>query len=661
MNVKKIVGILLISLLIVVPICFLTQAQTKPRSKVIYLTSNPSNYYDKALIGWVKYLSASPLEIVSFTELPTDLAYFDSAIVVIAHNIYFSSFSEKQKSALNQYVLNGGNLFVGGRVDAITNSWFGTSSLPANVPASNLVFPSNSFLNFSDLLDPRVGSVLSKYTGYGYFSEQELPSTIVSVVQNPTGEGLIYTGTLGQGKIVFMPNLWFWSLARGYPSIHSPFVCALLNYLLSDYHRPMPLRSTESVVCLRVDDVYGWTSDVLLAVTNAFKTHAVTNVTFGIIPIYTANQALKTELSSVTNCELAMHGDSTGHSDIVDYTYSEAYEKLCGGLDMMKSNFGITPQVYLTPYERQANPDVLLALKDLNLTIGGGGNTNYYLDSIPDGPIDASLELTFVTSSLSSYLQEIFYYEHLRMLGNPPFVVLLHPNTDVTYLNELIDYFESRRAVFATISQAVNMAKRTLPLSNIYFEGDGGIVSYEWAIDEYNAEITVTSSRNGWFYINCVHNIESADINGVPCDFSGNVLKLPMMYSGFTYTINVKFGDAPPKPPSADFTETSICVIPGQPALFSTNFTITNNDAPTLFTVSNSSFSGNYKDYCSVISGLPVEQFIASQWTLPLVIRVDVPSWATEDINVTLQVQVTCAYSTQVYHVPIQYKLSGVT
>ncbi|HDQ06233.1 MAG TPA: hypothetical protein ENN36_05890 [Candidatus Bathyarchaeota archaeon] len=554
---------------------------------VWYVTSNPDYTYDKAFIGWLDYMCSYQCQIRGYSTIPENANELENVQAIFIPSLRSNSLTNLQIDALKIYVQNGGNLFVGFEADKVTMRWFGTQSLGTDVPSS-ICYPENNVLDFNEILPENIDLILPKYQSGGYFTAEQLPSTIVPVLTKNDGTPLIFAGTEGEGKVVFLPNVWQWNYAGGYPTTHSPIILHLIKYLLPE-NNPRLLRSTEDIVCLRVDDILGWVDTNIETTISTFKNNGVTHVTLGVVPNYTPNSELKMLLSLLQGVELAMHGDSSGHSDIANYDYATAYSRFSEGISMMQNNYGLTPSVYLPPYERTANVEVLAALRDLNLVIGGGGDTNYYLNRIPDGPVDASFEGSLVASSESSYLKQCFFYECTRLLGNGPYVILTHPNTDCTYLAELIGWLKSRDVTFLTISEALNRCYGTLPLSNIYNTGDTGIASFSFNCDQYQAEVTIQTTRQGTAHIQYCDTIESANINGEAyTNFQENILTLPPLEDGNSYTIEVSFE-------SITFTtQTQHVAKINMPTYIMDTVTVQNPNGQSEYTITDLQFTGDF-------------------------------------------------------------------
>lgn len=517
----------------------------------VWFVEGWNDVYRKVLLDWISYLSGVTPKVKSISSLSTNIAdYSNVQLIVIPY--FEGGLSSAQISILKQFVNNGGNLFVGSRPDIITNAWFNTLSLGSYSP-QGFMFPHNNALDLSDIFQGNQvpTGIFPNHHGLGYFSQNGLPSTIIPVILDVTGRALVYAGTMGEGKVVFLPDEWQYNFAIHYPCINSPIMLRLISYLISS---PIKLlREMNQYVAVRFDDIFPHIPGIV-AVDNVFIARNITEITYGVIPSYTATAELLNELGRMTNSEIAMHGDSSGHTDCYDYSYTTAYQRFSAGKQAIISNYGVVPKWYLSPDNYFSNPDVDRALYDLEMNWSSNAKDyfNYFLNLRPSGIYDLSTigEFRF---NLISYWQVIILFEYCRLLGNIPYPLLIHGTENPTYLTELIAYLQSRNANFVTFSELLAKSQRVLDSSGAYIsEGfNPNLQDYTWNTSEYYANVSFIPSITGRLYIRFNNTIQSASVNGQYwSQFSNDTLTTPLIPAGSQFMASVSFGSPPPPPPS---------------------------------------------------------------------------------------------------------------
>lgn len=537
----------------------------EPHTIWVVHNGNPRNLHNSLPFNWIRYLSGVMPEWKLSSSLSANVDDYENVDLIFYEGLGGYTLTSDQLLTLKEYVRNGGNLFISSRVDVLIKAWYGGETVWKATP-HGFRFPQNSVLDLSKIFGNYSvpPGVFPTFRQWGFFDDSVLPATIIPVIVNNTDneEPLVYAGTEGAGKVVFLPGDWLWCYSIGYPAFFSPIMIHLINYLLPEYLKNSPklVRADKQYVAFRIDDIIPPSMCKIKPMNDAFESYGVTHVTYGVIPSYEATQELLDELARMHGCEIGMHGDITGHTDPSGYDYATAYARFEAGKRAIEGNYSVTPKIYLSPYNIPANIHVQQALRSLNLSWSSNiiHYFNFTFGYMPSGIIDESAMPSWDQSSERGFWYNLIWFEQIRLLDRMPYVTLLHPSADTRYLRKFLHYLKNYRDVeFLTMSEALNKSFNTIPAANLFKSEDNSALFVEhftWTLDPYSAYIELTFNKTGTSYIEFNNTIISVTINGTSWNnFEGRILKLPVLENGKLYKINVAFGIPPPKPPVAHF------------------------------------------------------------------------------------------------------------
>ena len=552
----------------------------KPYTIWVVHNGNPQNAHNALPFNWIRYLSGITPQFKLSSTLSASIDDYENVDLIFYEGLGGYTLTGSQISTLKQYVQNGGNLFISSRVDVLVKVWYGNGGVWRATPYG-FKFPPNSVLNLTTIFGNYSVSpgIFPVFKQWGFFDSSILPSTIIPVVVNNTAkeEPLVYAGTEGAGKVVFLPGDWLWCYSIGYPDFFSPIMLHLLEYLLPEYLKNSPklVRADKQYVAFRIDDVIPPSMYKIKPMNDVFASYGVTHVTYGVIPNYKASQELLEDLSRMPGCEVGMHGDISGHTDTSNYDYTTAYARFEAGKKAIEGNYSVTPKLYLSPYNIIANLPVQQALRDLNLT--WSSNILYYFNFtfgyMPSGVIDESAMPSWDQSSERGFWYNLIWFEQVRLLDRMPYITLLHPSVETRYLAKFLHYLQEYRDVeFVTMSEALAKSFRTVPAANIFKSNENSalfVERFKWTLNPYSAHVELTFNKTGCSYIQFNNTIISATINGTSWnEFEGRILKLPILEKGKLYEIDVVFGIPPPEAPIANFEYSPLSPQIGQAVTF---------------------------------------------------------------------------------------------
>jgi len=637
--------IILICSLLTIPTVITGQTQVY-NAWIVHEGFTPSTTFDKPFFNWIRTITGITPTYISKTNLP-EIIPSDVKIVAIP---YLSYISPQQTKTLETYVINGGSLFTSYRTDLLTNTWFNTASTGSKNP-NGFTLTRNPVYNltFGDYTE--IPDFISSWAKPGYFTDT-LPDTIQPILLDSyTGNPMIYTGTYGEGKLSLVPGYWTAYSIR-YPTTSNPIMLQLIEYL-ENTDGPKLLRGETQQVSIRIDDIWGTASSIIYKknLNNVFRSHNVTEITYGIVPNERCDPEFWEEFGSITNAEYGMHGDITGHVVLDGYDYDTAYDQLGRGKQAILDNFGIPIRWYIQAANGIYNPvnsGVLRAIEDLNMDFAGATDYgyNYYTDELPGYNIT---DLSAVTGwdeagGLNMLWSRIWMFEELYHLDHAPFTIVNHAKPDNSLFSELIRYMKTYPDVtFVTHSKTIENSHNTMNIAGL--ETESNIKIYTWTNNNYESTITLKCDKTFTTYIQYNKTITEAKINGLNSfEFTDNILKTPLLESDTLHTITVKYGDAPTKPVIVQTTTPNIVMLPGSTTYHAFTIQIENPNPETVFNIT-PTITSNYET--NIITPIyPV--MIDETLDMMIIVETILPFDALDPVSTEIKLDIESVYGSSI-------------